>query len=39
MADLRSLSSGAGTVAMAYSHHDEAPETVRRALVEASQRG
>lgn len=36
MADLRSLSSGAGTVQMTYSHHDEAPEPVRKALVAAA---
>jgi elongation factor G len=31
--ELRSLTSGSGTVVMRYSHHDEAPEQVTKALV------
>ena len=36
-AELRSLSSGAGTVTMRYDHHDEAPEMVAKKVVAAAE--
>lgn len=35
-AELRSLSSGAGTVSMRYSHHDEVPENAARKVIAAA---
>ena len=34
--ELRSLTSGSGTVAVSYSHHDEVPEQVSRTLAKAA---
>jgi elongation factor G len=36
IAELRSLSSGTGTLAMTYSHHEEVPENIARKVVEAA---
>ncbi|MGH3664608.1 MAG: elongation factor G, partial [Egibacteraceae bacterium] len=37
VAEFRSLSSGAGTVTMRYSHHDEAPDNVAKKVIAATE--